>query len=99
MKRPQVTNDEVDAVMAQIRERMLEHADQYGRGIFIHPHEVVGCMTGQLRKLSEAADASIYKSAFDEPFADFSERVQKMLIPLIFTLAGIPKMVEDRGPL
>jgi len=56
------------------------HLKEYGDESFIHPHEIVGCMYGQLSKLSEAADKCIY-STYNLP--NFVERCRKLLMAAV----------------
>ena len=51
---------DAERVLNELSNSVEGHFTNYGDGIFCHPHEIVGCMYGQLIKLSQAADASIY---------------------------------------
>ena len=91
--RPQLTLEDTDKVFAAVRERMASHFENYGDGVFLHPHEIVGCMFGQQMKLSKAADESIYTG----DLTDFQERCMKTLLAMIMATASVDKLAEMRA--
>ena len=82
--RVRISLDEVDEAIDQLRNWMYDQHKEVGLGCFVCPHEVVGVMTGQLQKLSEAADASRYSGTT----GDFLLRVLKTATPLVFAIAS-----------
>lgn len=90
--REKLTIADVDVVLNAVRERIVTHFPEYGDGIFCHPHEIVGCMTGQQNKLSAAADASIYTGELTE----FKERCMKTLLAIVVSTASVDKLMELR---
>jgi len=90
--RAPLTMADIDAVLQRLRDRMEHHFLNYGDGIFTHPHEVVGCMYGQVMKLSTAADASIYDGKLDA----FDERCMKTLLAILVGAASVDKLKELR---
>jgi hypothetical protein len=91
-ERPKLTIEDIDSILKMIRTRIEVHLEKYGDGIFMHPHELVGCMYGQQMKLSAAADASIY----DGKLNDFEERCSKMLLAMVVGTASIERLKEIR---
>lgn len=65
--------------------QLEEHVKEYGDGIFLHPEEAVGCMYGQLRKLSESADTSLLA---------FKERCRKTLMGAAVAYESARKLIE-----
>ena len=92
-ERPKLNIEDVDKVLNMIRARISHHLNKYGDGIFMHPHELVGCMYGQLMKLSVVADDSIYHGELK----DFEERCRKTLLAMIIGTASVQKMTDMRG--
>lgn len=90
--RQQLTLQDVDVLLESVRSRTPIHLQSYGAGIFTHPHEIVGCMYGQLMKLSTAADASIYTGDLTE----FKERCMKTLMAIIVGTCSADKLIELR---
>lgn len=90
--RQKLTIEDLDKTLEEIRARLDHHLQNYGDGIFTHPHEIVGCMFGQQMKLSTAADASIYTG----DLADFKERCLKTLLAIIVGTASVDKLAELR---
>jgi hypothetical protein len=88
--RKSLTIEDIDAVLQRVRERIESHFRDYGDGIFLHPHEIVGCMFGQQMKLSTAADASIYTGDLDA----FEERCYKTLLAIIVGTTSVNKLKE-----
>jgi len=88
--RPSLTMDDVRSVLDEISDRIESHFSNYGDGIFMHPHEIVGCMFGQQMKLSQAADSSIYTG----DLADFRHRCLKTLLAIIVGTASVEKLNE-----
>jgi len=87
-----ISVDDANALIAQITKAIPGHFEAYGSGIFTHPHEIVGCMTGQLYKLSAAADESIY----DGELQKFRTRCVKTLMAIFVGLASVDKLIELR---
>lgn len=85
--------DDVDAMLKELRARAESHFQNYGDGIFMHPHEVVGCMFGQQLKLSAAADASIYTGDLKE----FRERCVKTLFAILCGTMSVDKLTQARA--
>lgn len=90
--RPSFTENDVRAILAEVHAQLPAHLQDYGDGIFLHPHEIVGCMYGQVKKLSEAADASIYSGNLK----DFRERCRKTLMAMIVAIVSVDKLTEMR---
>lgn len=88
--RPKLTIQDIDVVLQRLRDRIEHHFENYGDGIFMHPHEIVGCTYGQQLKLSAAADATIYDGDLDE----FEERVYKFLLALVNGAGTCAKLKE-----
>lgn len=91
-ERPKLTIEDIDKILKMIRARIVTHLEKYGDGIFMHPHELVGCMYGQQMKLSTAADASIYNGELN----DFEERCRKTLLTMVVGTASVKKLKEMR---
>ena len=91
--RKRLTMDDVRAILHEVENRAEQHFREYGDGIFCHPHEVVGCMLGQLIKLSIAADASIYTG----DLADFRKRCVKTLFAMFCGTMSTDKLTELRA--
>jgi hypothetical protein len=91
--RKPLTIEDVDNVLQRVRDRIESHFRDYGDGIFLHPHEIVGCMFGQQMKLSTAADASIYTG----DTSDFEERCYKTMLAIICGTASVVKLRELRA--
>lgn len=91
-ERPVFTAKEVKAVLAEVHASIEQHIRDYGDGIFIHPHEIVGCMTGQLKKLSEAADDSMYTPELQ----NFRHRCYKTLMAMVVALVSVDKLAALR---
>ncbi len=88
--REKLNLNDVDRLLSELRNRAESHFKDYGDGIFMHPHEVVGCMFGQQLKLSAAADASIYSGEL----TDFRERCMKTLFAILCGTMSVDKLVE-----
>ena len=86
---PQDLRDVLNGIDSSVE----DHLENYGEGIFTHPHEITGCMYGQLRKLSIAADESIYSGELD----DFKERCRKTMMAILMAMASVEKLKELRG--
>jgi len=91
--REKLTKEDMDRLIDELTALIPNHFKAYGAGIFMHPHEIVGCMTGQQIKLSQAADASIY----DGDLTAFRVRCMKTLMAMIVGLASVDKLIELRG--
>jgi hypothetical protein len=91
--RKKITADDAKDFIEDISIRIPSHLENYGDGIFTHPHEIVGCMYGQLMKLSKAADESIYTGDLDE----FKERCMKTLMAMIVGTISVDKLIELRN--
>ena len=92
--RPKVTIDDIDKLLEEVRMVAVEHLQNYGDGIFTHPHEVVGCMFGQLNKLSASADESIYPEV--ENLQPFRKRCMKLVMPLLNSIISCDVIDEIR---
>ena len=90
--RKQLSLDDVAKILAEMQEFVPEHFVKYGAGIFTHPHEIVGCMFGQLTKLSQAADESIYSG----DIAAFRLRCWKTLMAILMGIMSADKLNELR---
>jgi hypothetical protein len=90
--RDQLTLQDIAQLLEEIQNGVASHFEHYGSGIFCHPHEVVGCMYGQLKKLSEAAYASIHTGELD----DFRERCWKTLMAILVGVASTDKLATLR---
>ena len=90
--RPTITIADVDALYLQLRDLLTNHLGTVGDGSFMHPHEIVGCMHGQLHKLSVAADATLYSDNLD----DFEERCMKTLLAIMCGAASVEKLRDLR---
>lgn len=96
-RRPSLTTEDTQAILDEIQARMASHFENYGDGIFVHAHEVVGCLFGQMMKLSTAADASNYSGDLSE----FRERCLKTLLAVVVAVASVDKLsaaARDVGP-
>jgi hypothetical protein len=91
-EREKLTLADVDRLLNEVRTRAETHFAEYGDGIFMHPHEIVGCMFGQQIKLSTAADASIYSGDMKE----FRERCMKTFMAMVIGTLSVDKLVELR---
>lgn len=90
--RKQLTMEDAIELIHEITGRVPQHFESYGAGIFTHPHEITGCMFGQIVKLSKAADESIYTG----DLKDFRERCVKTLMAIFVGLASVDKLAELR---
>lgn len=87
--RAKLNLDDVQKLLDELKSRAAYHFENYGDGIFMHPHEVVGCMFGQQLKLSAAADASIYTGDLKE----FRERCVKTLFAILCGTMSTDKLL------
>lgn len=85
--------DDIDAILDEIRDRIEQHFEDYGPGIFLHPQEIVGCMYGQVMKLSAAADRTLYTGGL----AEFKERCLKTLLGILVAAASVDKLSKLRA--
>lgn len=83
---------DVDRLCEEIKQRAETHFAEYGDGIFMHPHEIVGCMFGQQIKLSQSADASIYP---DGTLDDFRERCMKTLFAMLCGTMSVDVLIKS----
>lgn len=90
--REKLTPGNVYSLWDEVEQRASDHFRDFGNGIFTHPHEIVGCMYGQLMKLSAAADESIYTGDLD----DFRERCMKTLFAILCGTMSVDKLKELR---
>ena len=90
IQRPKMNSNDVRKILDEVQSRVDKHLKNYGDGIFIHPHEIVGCMFGQMNKLSAAADASLYNG----DLTDFRERCIKTLFAILIGLTSVDKLKE-----
>jgi len=90
-KRPTVNTEDINKALQYLQTFATEIREQAGSGAFVHPHEIVGCMTGQLLKLSSEADKTHYSGDVEE----FRKRCLKAAFPLIFGIASIDVMVRE----
>jgi len=86
--RAKLNLDDVQNLLDEVKVRAANHFKDFGDGIFMHPHEVVGCMFGQQLKLSAAADASIYTGDLTE----FRERCMKTLFAILCGTMSVDKL-------
>lgn len=91
VERPKLIIKDIDEVLDYVRGRIINHFATYGNGIFLHPHEIVGCMFGQQMKLSTAADATLY----DEDLSAFKERCYKTLLAMVMASASVNKLEKE----
>lgn len=91
--REQLTLENAAQLLAEMGTKLPTHFESYGAGIFTHPHEIVGCMYGQLLKLSVAADESIYTGEL----ADFRERCWKTLMAIFMGVMSADRLAELPG--
>jgi hypothetical protein len=91
-KRPQLMIADMKKLMHEIIDRIPPHFAKYDPGVFLHPHEIVGCMFGQQLKLSASADASIYTG----DLAEFRERCMKTVMAILVGTASVDRLVELR---
>lgn len=91
--REQLSVEDAAKLLAEMGKRVPSHFENYGAGIFCHPHEIVGCMYGQIMKLSQAADASIY----DGDLTKFRERCMKTMMAIFVGLASVDQLAELRN--
>ena len=87
-----ISVEDANALLEQIKKAIPGHFEAYGAGIFTHPHEIVGCMYGQLMKLSAAGDESIYSGDLYK----FRTRCVKTLMAMFVGLASVDKLIELR---
>jgi len=92
-KRKQFTLEDATKLLSELGTRTPKHFEDYGAGIFYHTHEIVGCMFGQIKKLSEAADESIH----DGDLTKFRERCMKTLIAIYVGTLSVDKLTELRN--
>lgn len=91
--RPSFTENDVKAILAEVHARLPAHLQDYGDGIFLHPHTIVGCMYGQVKKLSDAAaDTSLNTG----DLADFRKQCVETLLTMIVALTSVDKLTEMR---
>lgn len=90
--RKQLTVEDIGKLFEEIIDGMPVHFSNHGAGIFTHPHEIIGCMTGQLYKLSAAGDESIYTGELQK----FRTRCYKTLMAILVGLASVDKLQELR---
>lgn len=83
--RPNVSVEDLAKAIQDLQNFQSEFLKEQGTGAFIHPHEIVGCMTGQLFKLSIEADKVVYT----DDVAEFRQRCIKAASPLIFAIASL----------
>ena len=92
IERPKLTHNDLKVVLAEMHANMVTLLESYGNGIFVHPHEIVGCMFGQVKKLSEAADESVYSN----DLGDVRNRCFKTLWASIMALASVDCLIRLR---
>lgn len=90
--RPKIAESDIAAILCMVEGQAWNHLRQYGDGIFMHPQEIVGCMYGQVNKLSAAADATLY----DGNLSDFRERCRKTLWAAVIALVSTDRMTQIR---
>ena len=89
IQRIEVTEEDFLEALETLRVRGLGGLRaKFKPGCFVHPQEVVGCMTGQLVKLSSAADEVLYS---DDTEA-FEERCVKTAYAILFGLASVRRI-------
>jgi hypothetical protein len=88
--RAEITGDDIYAAIKEIRDGMCDHIRDYGSGVFFSPQEIVGCMVGQLRKLSMASDEELYTG----DLADFRQRCLKTINAMVMGLISVDKLPE-----
>lgn len=92
--RKKLTPIDVQNFLDEIKGRAEHHFQNYGDGVFLHPHEIVGCLFGQQLKLSAAADASIYTG----DLTDFRERCMKTVFAILCGAMSVDKLIEAKKP-
>jgi hypothetical protein len=74
--RTEVPMEQWEKTVAELQSLVPTIRKEAGPGVFIHPHEILGCMADQQAKLTAAVSASMYS-------ADVSE-VRKRLLKLAY---------------
>jgi NTP pyrophosphatase (non-canonical NTP hydrolase) len=87
VERPQVTMENVDAHVSELRAKILSRLNKKGYGVFVGPHEVLGILTEEFHELVDAVKS--------DNLYDVRAELLDIAVGALFGVVSIDRRLED----
>lgn len=90
LDRPEISVDVFNSAIAELQAMAPVIREEAGPGAFLHPHEILGCATDQMAKLTAVTTQAVYT---EDP-TEVKKRCLKFAYALLFAAASLDVMSE-----